>query len=172
MNIIKEKVCNTFLVTTIFLFSTTVAFAVCPICMVAVGAGIGLAQYFNVDDTIIGIWIGGLIVSLIVWTIHWLDKKNIRFYGRKISIVIIYYGSVIIPLYACGIMGHLLNKFWGMDKILLGIIIGTIAFFSSIIIHNQLKKKNNDQSYFPLQKVLIPVATLMGLSIIFYYLTK
>jgi len=143
----------------------TAVFAVCPICTFAVGAGIGLAQYFGIDDTITGIWIGGLIVSMIVWTIYLLDKKNVHFYGRKISIIIVYYCATIIPLYVYGIMGHELNKLWGADKILVGIIFGSVFFFIGIMGHNLLKR-----SYFPFQKVVIPVLPLIILSVFFYYL--
>lgn len=40
-------------------------FAFCPVCTIAVGAGVGIAEKFGVDDTIIGLWVGGLTVSLI-----------------------------------------------------------------------------------------------------------
>lgn len=154
------------------LLTSTAVFAVCPICTFAVGAGIGLAQYLGIDDTITGVWVGGLIVSMIAWTIHWLDKKNVHFYGRKISLIIAYYCITIIPLYTYGIMGHELNKLWGVDKILLGIIIGSAVFFIGLISHNLLKKQNNDKSYFPFQKVVMPVLPLIILSVFFYYLTK
>ena len=154
------------------LFFSNLVFAVCPLCTVAVGAGIGLAQYFGIDDTISGIWVGGLIVSLIAWTIHWCDKKNIRFYGRKILITLIYYGSIIIPLYCCGLIGHLLNTLWGVDKILLGIIVGSVVFFAGNIWYIVLKKRNNNRAYFPFQKIVMPVFPLIIASIVFYCLTK
>ena len=72
------------------LFIVTSINAFCPLCSVVVGAGIGLSQYFGIDDTITGIWLGGLIITLIAWTIYWLNKKNIRFYGRKITVTVVY----------------------------------------------------------------------------------
>lgn len=150
----------------------TSVFAVCPFCTFAVGAGIGLAQYFGIDDTITGMWIGGFIVSLISWTISWLDKKNIYFYGRKILVTVIYYCIIIVPFYIYRIMGHELNKLWGMDKILLGVIIGSIVFFIGATSYQILKERNNNHAYFPFQKVVMPILPLIILSIIFYYLTK
>jgi hypothetical protein len=154
------------------LFISTAAFAVCPLCTFAVGAGIGLSQYLGIDDVITGLWVGGLIVSLIAWTISWFNKKNIRFYGRKISITIIYYGTIIVPLYIRGAMGHALNKLWGVDKILLGIIVGSITFFCGAISYDYLKKKNDNRAYFPFQKIVMSVLPLVILSVIFYYITK
>ena len=153
------------------LFIATSVYAVCPLCSVVVGAGIGLSQYCGIDDTITGLWLGGLIVTLIAWTIYWLNKKNIRFYGRKIIVTIMYYAMIIIPLFINGIMGHELNKLWGIDKILLGIIVGSMAFLGGTITHILLKKNNNGRVYFPFQQVVAPVLPLIILSIIFYNLT-
>lgn len=144
----------------------------CPVCTVAVTAGVGLSRWLGIDDTISGLWIGGLIVSLIIWTISWLNKKNVRFMGRKIIVIMGYYVLVIVPLYWARNMGHELNKFWGIDKLLLGIIFGSIGFSLGVWVYYYLKAKNNNQAYFPFQKVVMPVAPLLILTIIFYFLTK
>jgi len=57
------------------LFTAQKVLAVCPLCTVAVGAGVGLSRWLGIDDVITGLWIGGLIVSLIAWSENWLDKK-------------------------------------------------------------------------------------------------
>ena len=49
-------------------FIVPVAFAVCPVCTVAVGAGLEGARLLGVDDVITGIWAGGLTLSLFFWT--------------------------------------------------------------------------------------------------------
>ena len=146
--------------------------AVCPVCTVAVGAGLGLSRWLGIDDTITGIWIGGLTVSLIGWTINWLNKKNIVFYGRKIAITLGYYALIIGPLYYQEIIGHELNKLWGVDKLILGVITGSLGFLSFALWYEKLKQKNNGHAYFPLQKVAMPVGILAILSLIFYFLTK
>lgn len=164
------KLINIFLLSVLFTVSNVLA--ACPICAVAVGAGIGMAQYIGVDDVISGIWIGGLIVSLIAWTITWFDNKNIHFHGRKILITVFYYASTIIPLYLQKIIGHELNKLWGIDKILLGIFLGSFIFFVSILFCNYLKQRNNNKSYFIFQKIITTVLALSILSVVFYYIIK
>lgn len=156
----------------IFLFNVVKVYAVCPICTIAVGAGIGLAQWLGIDDTITGLWIGGFTISLIVWTITWLTKKNIRFIGRKPLIAIGYYVLILVPLYYKGIIGHELNKLWGIDKLLLGIIIGSILFAGGSIWYEYLKKQNGGKSHFRLQKILMPIAPLIIMSFVFYCITK
>jgi hypothetical protein len=154
------------------LFFVQKAYAICPVCTIAVGAGVGLSRYLGVDDTIAGVWIGGLTVSMIMWTINWFNKKNIKFVGRKIITTIAYYALIVVPLFYTGIMGHPLNKMWGMDKLLVGIIFGSIFFFAFGQWYQVMKKKNNGHAYFPFQKVVMPVLPLVILSIIFYLITR
>jgi hypothetical protein len=148
------------------------AHAICPVCTIAVGAGVGLSRYFGVDDTIAGVWIGGLTVSMIMWTINWFNKKNIKFVGRKIITTVAYYALIVVPLFYTGIMGHALNKIWGVDKLLIGIIFGSIFFFAFGQWYQVLKRKNGGKAYFPFQKVAMPVLPLVILTIIFYFITR
>jgi len=156
---------------TIFLSLAHSAQAVCPVCVVAVGACVGLSEYLGIDDSISGLWIGGLLVSMIIWTIDWLKRKNIRFYGRKILVVALFYVFTIGPLYKSGIIGHPLNTIWGMDKLLFSIILGSVLFLAASFFSNYLKKKNSGKVYFPFQKVIIPVIFLAIFSFIFYFIT-
>ena len=146
------------------------ALAVCPVCTVAVGAGLGLAKWLEIDDLISGLWIGALIVSMSLWTINWLDKKNIRFMGRKILIFVAYYAIILLPLYWKGKIGHPLNRLCGVDKLLFGIILGTVLFSAGVIFHNYLKKRNGDKSYFQGQKIVIAVSPLIIASLILYFI--
>ena len=154
------------------LLITQTIFAVCPFCTFAVGAGIGLTQYFGIDDTVTGLWIGGFVVSLIILTNDWFKKKKLTFYGYKCIVAVAYYAFTIMPLYLNSIIGHVLNKLWGIDRLLLGIVIGSVIFFIGAISYNFLKKHNNNHAYFPFQKVIMPIAPLIILSIIFYFITR
>ena len=159
------------LILTIFIPSVKV-YAICPVCTVAVGAGVGLARWLGIDDTITGLWIGGLIVSLIMWTINYLDKKKIKFFARNIVVIVAYYALTVIPIYFIKTIWHPQNTIGGINKLLLGIIVGSILFYLGAIWYYYLKKKNNGHAYFPFQKVVMPVAPLIIMSIIFYFLTK
>jgi len=156
-----------------FLFAKK-ALAVCPICTIAVGAGVGLSRWLGIDDVITGLWIGGLIVSMITWTESWLDKKNIRFKGRIFVNVLGYYLLIVIPLFYSGIIMNPLHALCacGLDKLLLGIIVGSFGFWFGASWYYYLKEKNQGRAYFPFQKVVMPISPLIILSIIFYFLTK
>jgi len=162
------------------------ALAVCPVCAIAVGACVGLSRYLGVDDLISGVWVGGLLMSLVLWTLIWLKSKNYQFSakggsasggkGAKIilplSTFILYYGLTIIPLYLTNFIGHPYNRIWGIDKLLLGTMIGSIIFLSSASLYDYLKKKNNNKAYFPFQKVAMPLFFLGLASLIIHLLLK
>jgi len=154
------------------LFLAKTSYAVCPVCVVAVGAGVGFSRWLGIDDTITGVWIGGLTLSIALWTIDWLRRKNFNFPGRKILTIIAYYVLVYVSLVWANIIGHPLNKLWGYDKLLLGIVVGSIFFLLGNISYITMKKKNNDHAYFPFQKVVMPVSALIVASIIFYIIIK
>lgn len=154
-----------------YLILPTLANAFCPVCTVAAGAGVGLARYFGVDDTISGLWIGGLMVAVSIWTIEWFKKNKYYFSGLEFITVFVYYALLIIPFYQMGVIGHILNTIWGFDKLLLGIVIGSITFYLGGVWYQQIKAKRG-QAHFPFQKVVMPVSPLIILSLLFYLLTK
>ena len=152
-------------------------YAVCPVCTIAVGAGVGIAEEFGVDDVIIGLWIGGLTVSFIFWTLDWLRKKGVKSTWSEPLTILFYFLMVVAPLFfiktnGYAIIGKELNKFWGIDKVLLGILIGSTLFFCGANLYEYLKKRNGGHAYFPFQKVIMPVAPLIIASVIFYFITK
>jgi len=182
MNKINKKL-FLFILPALYFFAPP-AKAVCPVCVVAVGAGLGLSEYLGIDDSIAGLWIGGLLVAMILWTINWFNKKNwftvSKEGSKKISsriirdalITVSYYVLVVWPLISQGFIGEVDNKLMGIDKILLGMIIGSIGFFVATLWYNDLKRKNNNKAWFPFQKVAWPFGALVILSGIFYWLTK
>lgn len=150
-----------------FLFALP-AMAVCPVCTVAVCVGLGLSRWLGIDDLISGVWVGGLIVSLIIWSLGWLNKKQIKFKINWLVVSVIFYCITIIPLYFSDIMGNPLNTFYGIDRILSGIIFGSLAFLLSFWLNNFLKKTNQGKVFFPFQKVALPILFLSITSLIFY----
>jgi hypothetical protein len=149
------------------LFIPISAKAVCPICTIAVGAGVGLCRWLGIDDTISGTWIGGLILSMSFWLLNWLDNKQVQFKFRKLSVIALFYVITVVPLYFMGIIGHPYNKLWGIDKLVIGIIAGSIVFLCSLYLDGLLRSRNNGKVFFPFQKVVLPVLILTITSVIF-----
>ena len=147
------------------------ALAVCPVCVVAVGVGLGISRWLGIDDTVTGVWIGGLIVSMGLWLASWVEKKGWKVpYPKALSVVLLY-AFTIIPLWLEKTIGSPKNTLWGIDKILLGIVAGSVAFFLSVWIDKMLRKKNNGQVYIYYQKVILPMLLLTITSFTFYLLS-
>jgi hypothetical protein len=145
--------------------------AICPVCTVAVGAGLGFSRYFGIDDVITGIWIGGLITSMILWFVGWLDKKEIetkKMILFKFLLIISFVSLVIYTLYALSIVGDPLNILWGVDKILLGMTFGAISFLTAAKLHFYVKDSRDGKVLVPFQKVIFTILGMLLVTLIFY----
>ena len=155
-----------------FLFFIPKAYAVCPVCTIAIGAGVGLSRWLGVDDSITGLWIGAIILSSAFWTNNYLIKRKWNFIGSLLLSIIFYYAIVLIPLYTKDIIGHPFNKLCGIDKLLFGIVLGSILFLFSFWLDSYIKKSNHNKVRFYYQKVVIPIIILVITSIILYFKCK
>jgi len=154
------------------MFFPTVVLAVCPICTVAVGAGLGLSRFLGIDDSISGIWIGGLTLSMSFWLIDWLRKRikngELRIKNYELLIFTGMYAIVLIPLWYGKIIGHSMNTILGIDKILFGAVLGSLAFLFGKWADKKVREKKGKQ-LFLYQKVAFPVVSLVIASLIIYY---
>ena len=155
-----------------YLFFIPKALAVCPVCTIAIGAGVGLSRWLGVDDSITGLWIGAIILSSAFWTNNYLIKRKWNFIGSLLLSIIFYYAIVLIPLYTKDIIGHPFNKLCGIDKLLFGIVLGSILFLFSFWLDSYIKKSNHNKVRFYYQKVVIPIIILVITSIILYFKCK
>lgn len=171
MQQISNKKVLSSLVIFISSFWANIANAVCPVCVVAVGAGLGFSRWLKIDDVVSSIWIGALLVAVTMWTIIEMKKHNWRFPFDVIIISLAYYILTLVPLFTYEIIGHPLNKIFGIDKIVFGVFLGTIVFILSYWLHNFLKKENGGKSFFQYQKVVMPLLFLLLTSLVFYFLS-
>lgn len=148
--------------------------AVCPVCTVAIVAGLGLSRWLGVDDTISGVWIGGVLLSSSLWLASWLKKRFLKTPTVKylnISVSSVVYLLVFVPLAWANIIGHPFNKLWGVDKLVLGTIFGSAAFWAGTWLDKKIRKIRGKQ-LFKYQKVVFPVVLLLLLSVILYLIIR
>lgn len=154
-----------------FLLVIAPVYGVCPLCTVAVGTGVGLCRFLGIDDTVSGVWLGGLIISMGFWLADFLKKIKAQFPYLNFFSVSFSGFLVVAPLFWAKMIGVPGNNLWGVDKIVLGMIFGVIFFLLAIYTDRFLRKANKGKVIIYYQKVLIPILYLTILSFIFYKLT-
>ena len=148
-----------------------VAQAVCPVCTVAVGAGLEGMRLLGVDDVITGIWAGGLSLSLFFWTAGWLKKHGVKTVFWQIVVPFVFYYGLLALVYALPGVEFVQATLWGIDKFLLGIIVGTVAFYLGARWYVKIKRDNGGHAKFAFQKVVVPLSFLIVATVVFWLIT-
>ena len=125
----------------------------CPLCTGAAVAGIEVARVTGLDDSIVGLLLGAFIVSTALWFNKWL-KKKINFPFQELLILAVSFLMLVIPLYYAGIITNFdmvksmpdYHSMFGLgvlgiDKLLLGTIIGTIMTWFVFTLSDSIKKE-------------------------------
>lgn len=82
------------------------------------------------------------------------------------------YGLTLLGLHWTDFLWNAGNTLFGIDKVILGIVIGTVVFIGASDFYQYLKRKNDNRAHFPFEKVAIPVLALLLTSLLAYLLTK
>lgn len=157
--------------TPLYLLFTSPVHAQCPVCVVTIGGSVLLSRYLGIDDLIIGIWAGALILSSGLWTATFIKKTFIK--GQNWLLTVILWITTVFGLKQAGFIGNPTCKIHGNDKLLTGIIVGSLVFllaYGSDKLLRKLNKENPGKAFFPYQRVVLPVglliiATLIGIKI-------
>lgn len=138
-----------------------------PVCAIGIASGLWLSKILGIDDLTLGLWIGALILSFSVQFNKFLIKHKKAFPLSFWILLILTWLMSFLPLW------HKLNwqsndLFCGLPRVISGSFIGMLVLFTSDWLDNFiLKKFNNNKVYFPYQRVIIPLISLIIVSIIF-----
>lgn len=148
------------------------ASAHCPLCTAATGAAVATARWFGVDDLIVGTFFGGFIISSSLWFNNIIKKKNKgeEFIAYQSWLIILFsLASTIFAYYALGLL-NLTPPYviFGIDKILLGTMIGSFITLFAFYFHEFLKKVNGNKNYIPFQAIILSLFILSLASISYY----
>ena len=159
----------------ILVLFSSIAEAVCPVCTIAIGAGLEGMRVLGVKDVLTGIWAGGLTVSLIGWTANYMRKHNVKNPIWYLLNAIIYI-SLLAGVYFVPVGNPIVkwwdNCMWGMDQFLLGLLVGAVTFVLMELWYVHIKKKNGGHALFPFQKVVMPFVGLLLMTGIFWAIIK
>lgn len=164
----QKKILYVLLLIAAFVFTPIAAQAVCPVCTIVTCAGIGLARWIGIDDVITGLWIGGFMASLSFSISSFLDKKNIKSKFKDFFAVAAVYSFFLVIMLWANIIGLPENTFCCIDKLLFGIVFGSIILILSNSLYIFLKRKNGGKPHFMYEKIAVPILNLSIASLIFY----
>lgn len=148
------------------------ALAFCPLCVVATGACLWLARWLGIDDSIVGLWIGGFAASTAMFLNNFLIKKGKTIRFQLPLIIIASYVLIILPLYWQVDFLNPLHRILGINKAIFGLILGSLLLFVSPQLDKFLRKLNQGKIFISHQKVLIGIGLLLICSSIFYLTIK
>lgn len=168
----KKSLLTAFSAFVMAILTLPAAWAVCPVCTVAVGAGLEGARLLGVDDVITGIWAGGLTLSLFFWTAGWLKKRGVTSVWLQIVAPLVVCYGLLAAVYLMPGVTFGAKTLWGVDKFLLGIIVGTVAFYLGARWYIKIKRDNGGHARFPFQKVIVPLSFLLVATVVFWLITK
>lgn len=145
----------------------------CPVCTVTVVAGLSISRLLGIDDAVTSLWIGAFILSFSFITIDWIEKKwpKIKIKRFTVPVIALMYALVLIPLYLNHSIGIPGNTLWGIDKIILGTVVGSALFLLGAWADKKVRRLRGSQ-IFKFQKVVFPVFVIIIASAIFLFLTK
>lgn len=144
--------------------------AQCPVCIVTVGGGLLIAKKLGVDDLLTALWISGLNVAISFWFVTFIKKPKLL--KNPFLWTAIMFVSTYIYLATTKQMYHKNNTFMHVDKVLVGLIIGTFIWLLGIGIDRLIRKYNNGKVLFYYQKVIVPLFLLLATSGLFAILIK
>ncbi|MDR2685745.1 MAG: hypothetical protein LBB23_03165 [Rickettsiales bacterium] len=147
--------------------STLTAKAVCPVCTVAVGGGLIFAREFGIDDIISGLWAGALTLSVAMWIANYMKRRGVKASWPYVLDLVGMY-ALTMSVYALPGIDFGAHTLWGVDKLLLGILTGSVVFWVSVFWYARIKKNNGGHAIFPFQKVVMPIAALSLATLIFW----
>ena len=141
----------------------------CAVCTIAVGASLEIARKLGVDDSVVGVWAGALLVMIGFWTIRWFDKKGWNFRGRDFWII-----AVSVAMIGFMYLGELSYSpeailIFYLDPFLFSTMVGALVMYYSSEFYQWMKMKNGGHAHFPFEKVVVPVVALLLVSVYFNY---
>ncbi len=144
------------------------ASAHCPLCTAAVGVGVGVARFYGVSDAVVGLWIGAFVVSTALWLDKALKKKLTRSIpAQGLLLVALGLVATILPFRFAGLFSSS-NMFFGINALLLSILIGSGVTYGGLFLADKLKKIYG-KVFVPFQSIIIILVLLGLLSLAFQF---
>jgi len=146
------------------------AMAHCPLCTAATIVGVGVTRSLGWDDSIVGVFVGAMIVSSALWVNNIFKRRNVggNAFLRIGSITVATFALTILSFYFAGLFGPANTyRIFGMEKIIFGTISGAVVSFATFFASNEIKKRNEGRVLFNYQTMVLTLGTLILNALLF-----
>jgi hypothetical protein len=136
----------------------------CPLCTGATIVGVGITRSLGLDDSIVGIFVGGMIISTALWFDNIAKKKGLKGDNklRLISFIILTTVLTLVTFYYAGLFGRGNSyRIFGIESILIGAFSGSVISLGAFYYSNHLKNKNGGKTLFNYQTIILSIAALI-----------
>lgn len=145
----------------------------CPLCTGATIVGVSITRTLGLDDSIVGVFVGGMIISTALWADKILKKRGVNGNRalRLTSLIVLTTVLTLITFYYAGLFGRG-NSFriFGIESILVGSISGGILSLGAFYYSNYLKNKNGGRPMFGYQTMTISLVALIANAALFAFI--
>ncbi len=138
----------------------------CPLCTIATGAAVSVTRFYGIDDLIVGTMIGAFTISTALWASNFLLRRNKgKNYipHQKIVISALIFASTVISFYFFD-TNPIYYKLFGVNRLLVGLVMGSIVTWVAFGIHTLLRKINSQKNYLPAQAIILVFIFLLILN--------
>ncbi len=149
----------------------------CPLCAAATAGGVAATRLLGVDDTVTGTFVGGFVVSTGLWFNNWLRKKKNggEFLPFQTAIVLLLsVAFTILTFYMAKLIGSPdpAYRIFGIDKLVLGTLVGTAVTIGAFELHKRIKAANNGKVLMPFQGIIVTLLLLAATGAVFFFVTR
>ena len=143
----------------------------CPLCTGATIVGVGITRSLGLDDSVVGVFVGAMIISSALWANNLLKRKNIG--GNAIlritSITLATFVLTFLTFYYAGLFG-LGNTYriFGIEKIVFGTLSGSFVSLIAFAMSNKIKMKNKGKTLFNYQTIILTFGNLILNALVFW----
>lgn len=166
------KLKNLLLVILVFISLTIIpkVYAHCPLCSAATGAAVATTRFYGLNDCIVGLFIGGFIISTALWFNNFLLKKNKNknYLPLQSVILVLFSLSATISTFYFADLLNSSSKIFGVNNLIFGTITGTIITPIGFLLSNLIKKVKG-KVLLPFQGIILPLILLIITGLVFYF---
>ncbi len=145
-------------------------YAHCPLCVAGAAVGLSLSRLLGVDDAVTGIWMAAFLGAMALWMTNILRKKaDLPF--LKPLIYILTFGLTIWSFYKFNLIPRFSGEVFGIHKLTFGMIAGGVFLYLVEVVDDLIIAKNK-KVYFPYQRVVVSIGSILILSFIMFYIVN